>query len=73
MVSIFYFFGMIAAVIAAYIGYDAETMSASIDGIANAHLMHIQISKLIFALVFGIIAAILLSAGAIIQAIQSKD
>lgn len=73
MASIFYFFGMISAAAACYFGYAADRLDVSVDGVANGHLMHIQALQFALALAAGIVAAVLLSAGGIIQVLRERS
>lgn len=73
MASVFYFVGLVFAAIAAFFIYRAEQIDVVVMGdVANLHLMHIQDGVLSVGIGAGIIAAIFIVAGGIVQVMRPK-
>lgn len=78
MVIGLYVVGVLSLLVGGYGIYSGVMMDTSVDAgaglaaVANLQLMHVQSANLILGCAFWLIAAITLSSGAIIEAIQAK-
>lgn len=73
MASVFYFFGLMSAVVAGYFGYEAEHLDVSVGDVANMRLMQIQTLQYGIAFTAAICAAVLLAAGGIVQTMKDRS